>query len=82
MTQSRTPSIFRRSANDVELGPCNFAHSATSQSTFDVNGLYEFDGEGVPSLFAYTLCDGGAEPVGSPARASGNLTTLVVAQVR
>jgi len=82
VARSPTPSILRRSANDVELGPRNLAHSATSQSTFDANGLYGFEGEGFPSLFVYALCDGGAEPVGSPARASGNLTTLGAAQVR
>ena len=80
--EDRTPSILRRSANDVELGPCSLAHSAMSQSTFDANGLYGFEGEGFPSELAYALCDGEADPTGLPARASGNLTTLVAAQVR
>jgi len=73
---------LRRLANDVELGPCNLAHSATSQSTFDANGAYGFEREGFPSEAPYTLCDGDVEPMGSPARVPGNLTTLGGAQVR
>lgn len=67
LLKHHTPSIFSRSAIDVELGPRNLAHCATSQSIFDVNGLYGFDGEGFPSEVAYALCDGDAEPMGSPA---------------
>jgi len=47
-----TPSILSRSANDVELGPRNLAHFATSQSIFDANGLYGFEGEGFLSEVA------------------------------
>lgn len=37
-----TPSIFSRSASEVELGPQSLAHFATSQSIFEVKGLYGF----------------------------------------
>jgi hypothetical protein len=33
-----TPSIEMSSENAVELGPCNFAHRAISQSSFEANG--------------------------------------------
>jgi hypothetical protein len=64
---SHTPSILRRSASDVELGPRNLAHCAISQSTFDANGLYGFKGDGLPSEAAYALCEEEAEPDGFPA---------------